>query len=194
MRVASYVVAHFGALWIQYRNLTHMNVIVCKKGSIQNIGMRYKSWVEKYVNKGLAHEYDIIQYPEIVILKIINEDGYTVRKKIVEYKEAKKLTDKSPKEYGFVQINIPKLKEDHLEISRLISRKDSFSLFNPLRISASLRLLSFSLCHFERKYIESKPWAAMRNKRTQNAITILLSLLAIVASLYIAHRQGIKLF
>lgn len=156
--------------------------------------MRYKSWVEKYVNNGLAHEYDIIQYPEIVILRIINEDGYIVRNKIVEYKEAKELIDKSPKEYSFVQINIPKLKEDHLEISRLISRKDSFSLLNPLKISASLRLLSLSLCHFERKYIESKNWAIIRNKIIRYAITILLSALAIMVPLYIAHRQGIKLF
>jgi len=170
-----------------------MNVIVCKKGSIQNIGMNYKSWVEKYINKGLAHEYDIIQYPEIVILRIINEDGHTVRKKVIEYRDAKELTDKSPKEYDFIRINIQKLKEDHFKRSRLISRKDSFSLFNPLRISASLRLFSFSLYHFERKCIEHTNWATMSNKRTQYAITILLSVLAIIVSLYIAHRQGIKL-
>lgn len=157
--------------------------------------MRYKSWVEKYVNKGLAHEYDIIQYPEIVILKIINEDGHTVRKKVTEYSDAKELTDKSPKEYGFVQINISKLKEDHLERSRLISRKDSFSLLNPLKISASLRLFSFSLYHFERKCLERKNWAIITNKRIKYAITILLSVVSIAIPLYIAHRQGIiKLF
>jgi len=172
-----------------------MNVIISKKGSDRNESHRYWIWLRDFVNKGIAHEYDILQYPELVILRIINEDGHTIRKKVTEYRDAKELTDKSPKEYDFIRINIQKLKEDHFRRSRLISRKDSFSLLNPLRISASLRLFSFSLYHFERKCLESKSWATMTNKTTYNAIMLLLSATAVAGMLYIAHRQGIiKLF
>jgi hypothetical protein len=172
-----------------------MNVIISKKGSDRNESHRYWIWLRDFVNKGIAHEYDILQYPELVILRIINEDGHTIRKKVTEYRDAKELTDKSPKEYGFVRINISQLKEDHFKRSRLISRKDSFSLFNPLKISASLCLFAFSLYHFERKCLESKYWINMIAKTTYNAIMLFLSVAGVVGMLYIAHRQGIiKLF
>lgn len=170
-----------------------MNVIVCKKGSNQNIGMRYKSWIEKYVNKGFAHEYEIMQYPNLVILTILDSDGYTIRQEAREYTEAKRLADTQPKDYKIKTFDIAELKQDHIKRSKSIYFGKSLSKFNPYRLIIACSNSSISYKSFLIHSIESSPWIRITKRRIKYAISISLILLGYIITLYIAHRQGVNL-
>lgn len=150
--------------------------------------MRYKSWVEKYINKGLAHEYEILQYPNLAILTVLDSDGYKVRQEVREYTEVKKLTDTQPKDYKITTFDIEKLKLKHIKRSKRIYLKKSLSIVNPLRLLISCsnsRIFSESfLVHS----IESSPWIRMTKKRTQYIIGIVLILLGYLVTIYTSNK------
>lgn len=171
-----------------------MFVIFSKIGSDIYESRRYSSWIRLFVNKGVAHEYDRIQYPNLAILTILDSDGYKIRQEVREYTEVKKLADTQPKDYKITTFDIEKLKLKHIKRSKRIYLKKSLSIVNPLRLLISCsnsRIFSESfLVHS----IEDSPWIRITKKRIKNAMTTSFIILGILVPLYIAYRQGIKLF
>lgn len=171
-----------------------MNVIISKKGSNRNESHRYHIWLRDFVNKGIAHEYDILQYPNLAILTVLDCDGYKIRQEVREYTEVKRLADTQPKDYKITTFDIEKLKLKHIKRSKRIYFKKSLSIVSPLKILISCsnsRIFSESfLVHS----IESSPWIRITKKRIKNAMTTSFIILGILVPLYIAYRQGIKLF
>lgn len=153
--------------------------------------MRYKSWVEKYVNKGTAHEYDILHYPNLATLTILDSDGYKIRQEVREYTEVKRLADTQPKDYKITTFDIEKLKRKHIKRSKRIYLKKSLSIVSPLRILISCsnsRIFSESfLVHS----IESNPWIRMTKKRTQYIMGIILILLGYFVTIYTSNQWPI---
>ena len=165
-----------------------MNVIVSKKGSDRNESHIYRIWLRDFVNKGIAHEYDIIKYPEIAILTVLDSDGYKIRQEVRQYTDVKKLADTQPKDYKITTFDIEKLKHKHSKRSKMIYLKNSLSTFNPLSLLFSCSNSRFFSESFLVHSIESNPWIRMTKKRSKYIVGISLILLGFVVTIYSSDK------
>lgn len=174
--------------------MSNMYVTIIKKGEQRQTAIPYETWLRDYVNKGVANQCQIVSYPDLSKIKILNGDGFVVHEKIFELKDALTLIKTNPSSYRKENIDIKKLKQKHLKRSTRIYRASSMSFINPFKYSFSFLNFCTSLSYWETHRIERNPWVTLTKKRIAWAITTSIVIFGILVQLYIAYRQGVDLF
>lgn len=98
------------------------SVIINKIGTNIYESHSYDIWLDRYVNKGIAHEYHIVQYPDLSELIIFDDKGIEIKRKHVLIANAVNLSKENPSKYEFRRLNIEALKKEHLDKSRKIAK------------------------------------------------------------------------
>lgn len=87
----------------------------------KNHSILYNYWVHEFVNKGTAHDYIILSYPDLVQVRTIEPNTSRLNYKILERPKAQELIDKNPSAFDFIEINIDQLKSNDNSKSKIIS-------------------------------------------------------------------------
>lgn len=134
------------------------SVMVKKIGSNQHISLSYDFWLDRFVNKGIAHYYDIVTYPDLVELIIFDDKRIEIRRKHELIANAVNLSKDNPSKYDFKRIDIGALKKEHINKSIEISNTKpikrflkqliyglSFLLLTPLFSKKARRLIKATI-------------------------------------------------
>jgi len=87
--------------------------------------MIYDHWINEFVNKGLAGEYMILQYPDLVQIVYIEPSGQRQNYKITDRRFAQKMADDSPQTLELVDIDVKRQIASDIELSNNIATKNN---------------------------------------------------------------------
>lgn len=76
------------------------------KETNQILSIKYEKWIENIVNLGNVHEFEILEFPDIVQLLIVPPMGDMTNFKILDRKDAISLISKYPRQYDYAEIDI----------------------------------------------------------------------------------------
>lgn len=157
-------------------------VTINKIGSNLNESRSYDIWLDRYVNKGIAHEYNIVKYPDIAELIIFDDKGSEIKRKHVLIENAVNLSKDDPSKYEFKRINIEALKKEHLDKSRKIANtkpivKLARRLFYILSFLFIIPLFSRKSRISIKRYIDVNT----------NIIALIIGLISIFVTVYISR-------
>lgn len=112
------------------------------KKTNQILPIKYEKWVENIVNLGNAHEFEILEFPDIVQLIFIQPSGNSVNDKILDRIDAISLISKYPRHYTYAEIEVKNQILTDIKASNQI--KNYKSLFSRLsRIARKIRMIRY---------------------------------------------------
>ena len=76
------------------------------KETNQILPIKYEKWRENIVNLGNAHEFEILEFPDIVQLIFVQPSGNSVNDRILDRKDVISLISKYPRQYTYAEIDI----------------------------------------------------------------------------------------
>ncbi|WP_321997023.1 hypothetical protein [Draconibacterium orientale] len=102
-----------------------MSISIRHKIDNRRLAGTYKYWIDEIVDKGIADQFLILRYPDIVQLQTIDAFGKKSNDKLMERISAKQLKNKHPEAYDFIEIDIKKQIQN--DIKRSIKAKNQSS-------------------------------------------------------------------
>ena len=76
------------------------------KETNQILSIKYEKWIENIVNLGNTHEFEILEFPDIVQLLIVPPTGDMTNFKISDRQDALRLISKYPRQYDYAEIDV----------------------------------------------------------------------------------------
>jgi hypothetical protein len=114
------------------------------KETNQEISIKYEKWILNIVNHGIAYEYDILTYPDIVQVNFIQPSGNTVKHSILDREEAMKIIRQYPRQFDYSEIDIKNQILMDINQSTQIKNQSSKSVFSRLsRITRKIRMTKY---------------------------------------------------
>lgn len=158
------------------------SVIINKIGTNINESHSYDIWLDRYVSKGIAHEYHIVQYPDLAELIIFDDKGVEIKRKHVLIINAVNLSKDDPSKYEFKRLNIESLKKEHLDKSRKIANTKPITrlakqLFYFLSFLFIIPLFSKKTRTSIKRYIDVNT----------NIIALIIGIILILLTIYMIH-------